>query len=129
MSETFKCVTISIGGPLPPADPSLTITRIYVRKNKIEVTSLNPTDSLELYDFITNYTLINAPIPKLRKEFWINGNLVHSYEDSNVSTGNLSWTVPGSSLRNQYNWTTVGDMLRALGVTGTTLQICTKFIY
>ena len=129
MSETFKCVTISIGGPLPPADPSLTITRIYVRKNKIEVTSLNPNDNLDAYDFITTFTLINAPIPKLRKEFWINGKLVHSYEDSNVSTGNLSWLVQGSSLRNQYNWITVGDMLRALGVTGTTLQICTKFIY
>ena len=124
MAETSKCITVSVEQP----QPVVTIEKVYVLRDDVETTTIYSNESLSRYKFGVRVTVSNAAIssPVLRlivnNVEVISGQLV-----GDISQTTFTWTWYGDGIAEYKNWSTISDMLNAVGAgSKTSVDICHK---
>jgi len=126
MAETSKCITISISQP----QASVTIDRVYIFRNGVETTTIYKNESLSIYEFNIKGTVSGSTISTLTIKLLVNNNETATVRFSNVPPNTYTWTVSGNAITLQKGWSTIGDMLNALGLgSATSVNICLKLIW
>jgi len=125
MAETSKCVTVSI------SQPQVTINKVYVTRNGISTTTIYTNESIANYEFVAEITISGGTIPAITFKLYVNNvEVVSGTLSGGFSPGTSTWSWPGSTLSQRYGWTTIGDMLNAVGAgSKTSVDICHKLIW
>jgi len=126
MPEQSKCITVSIEVP----QPSVSITNFQILKDSVATTTLNKNDDLGRYTFAADVTVSNTSIPSATIEITIGDQRAVSVQYGSLSIGSRRITISGSLIQQQRGWSTIGDMLNALGLgSSTSTSICIKILW
>jgi len=125
MPEVSKCVTVSI------QEPVVTIDKVVVLRDGSESTVIYKYEPLSRYEFVADkVTISGGTIGALTVKLLVNNVEIFSGIFYSVSPSTFKLGLIGSDLAELRGWSTVNDMLRAVGAeTKTSVDICIKFVW
>jgi hypothetical protein len=130
MTETSKCVTISIG----QVQITVTINNIYVTRDGVATSTIYKGEDLSRYQFVASLTVSGGTPSTITMVIYLGKDQNSLVEVGRGSipgySGSFNMAIDGKTLMDLYGYKTTDDILNKAGVSAlTSCSYCIKIIW